>query len=183
VMKAWKRFENLSKKFNSKVTPAEGWKFNSSPPRGGRSLSIKNFLFNSGLMSEEGTSAAPRRYKVEIQGIEHRSYSDEPVPSDFYEPKWGDPIKFVLVINGKDYELSKAATEKLYKLRIKGKDFTDWVWGSSYGKPIKVLSLKREGKEVMAWMAEKLPGLPSWVQDALTAASTQTPSKSRGRRY
>lgn len=181
VVKAWKRFEELEKKFNSKVIPAEGWAFKSTPPNG-RSLSIKNFLFNSGMMSEE-EAAAPRKYKIDVinRGLPFDKRNNP--PSDYYTPKYGDPLKLILVINGKEYDLSKQATEKLYRLRVKGKDFMKWMFGEYYyGGEVKVLTLKREGKEVMAWMADNLPGLAPWVVEALKAASVQTSGGSSRRR-
>lgn len=180
VMKAWKRFEKLEKRFNSKVTPAEGWTFGEKLPSG-RSLSIKNFLANTGMVSEEA-GAAPRKYVIQVQyvGLNYDDSRDNP-PPDFVKQKYGDPFKLVLIINGKEYTMPGPATEKLSRLRVKGKLFVDWMFGDyHYGGTVKVLTLKREGKEVMGWMAENLDGRMSpWVIDALRAASTQA---SGGRR-
>jgi curved DNA-binding protein CbpA len=181
VMKAWKLFEHVEKRFNSKIIPAEGWTFKEKLPTG-RSLSIKNFLLNMGMMSE-GDLKTPRKYTVQVHYEGVPFDKRENPPSDFYKPQWADPYKLNLIINGKEHTLSVKDVERLEKLRVKGKNFVDWVFGEySYGGETKSLSRKREGKEVMGWMAEKLPNLPGWVSEALTAASQAQPSKSRRRR-
>jgi hypothetical protein len=185
VMKAWKRFEHLSKKFNSKVVGADGWTFSSSPPRG-NSLSIKNFLLNSGMMSEEALGGAPRKYEIKVHYEAAKFGTDRknPPPGFFTPSEYSDPHKLTLIINGKDYVLPVRAMEKLNKLRVKGKDFTHWMFGEYYyGGETKVLTRKREGKQVMGWMAENLPGLPEWVETALKSASTAQPAKRRRRRW
>lgn len=167
VMKAWKGFEFLKKRFNSKVIPAEGWRFHEKMPTG-RSMSIKNFLLNKGLM-EESELATPRKWTIELHY--ERSRDRENPPSEFFKPKWGDPYTLTLILSGKEYKLQEQDTARLDKLRISGKDFLTWAFGRYYygGETINV-TRKRDGKKVMGWMAENLH-LPDWVNDALKAAS------------
>jgi len=183
VMKAWKRFEHLEKRFNSKVYPAEGWTFSRRPPKGNK-VSIKNFLLNSGLMGEEALGGAPRKYEIKVNYERVEMGQRDNPPSGFYVPKYQDPFKLHLIINGKNYTLPERAVAQLMKVRPKrGKDFMDWMFGDYYyGGETKVLTRKREGKQVMAWMAENLTGLPDWVEAALTAASTAKPSGGGRRR-
>jgi hypothetical protein len=184
VMKAWKNFEYLEKRFNSKIVPAEGWAFSNHPPKG-NATSIKNYLLDSGLMSEEALGGAPRKYEIKLH------YKRAPLTGDrnnpppgFFSPKYSDPYQLVLIINGKEFTLSERAVEKLDKLRVKGNRFMNWMFGEYYyGGETKVLTRKREGKEVMAWMAENLPGLPETVLTALKAASTAEAAPQRRRRW
>ena len=180
VRKAWKSFEYMEKRFNSKVVPADGWTFSERLPKG-NNLSIKNFLLNFGLMTEEALGGAPRKYEIKV----NYERGDRQNPgAGFYVPKYQDPYKLHLIINGKEYTLPERAVAQLTKLRPKmGKDFMDWMFGDYYyGGETKVLTRKREGKQVMAWMAEHLSGLPEWVTQALVAASTAKPSGGSRRR-
>jgi len=182
VMKAWKSFKYLEKKFNSKVTPAEGWVFNQRLPRG-PSLSIKNYLLNSGLM-DESQLKTPRKQTIEIAYHEHYGYGGKPPPNDYVNIGRGYDkyIQLELTINGKPYKLPPEATLKLVKLRVKGKPFIDRVFGDypEHSRP-KSLTRNRDGKPMMGWMAENLPGLPDWVKSSLEAASTQSAAKGRRR--
>lgn len=184
VMKAWKRFRHLKKRFNSKVVPAEGWAFSDKPPKGNK-VSIKNFLLNTGMMGEEDLGGAPRKYEIKVHYQAASWEQRKNPPPGFYTPgEYSDPYKLTLIINGKDYTLPVQAMERLGKLRVKGKKFADWMFGDYYrGGETKVLTRKREGKDVMAWMAENLPGLPEWVEAALKAASTALPVAKRRRRW
>ena len=168
VMKAWKLFDRLEKRFNSKVIPLpDGWKFSNKWPSA-RVVSIKNFLLNTGVMSE-GDLKTPRKYTIEIHN--ERSHEDKP---GFFKPsEYGDWYKLTLVINGREVALTEAQGEKLAKLRISGKRFMDRIFGEYYyGGETKSLSRNRDGKKIMAWMAENLPGLSDEVIAALKAASS-----------
>lgn len=183
VMKAWKRFQHLKKRFNSKVIPAEGWTFSDRLPSGNK-VSIKNFLLNTGMMGE-GDLTAPRKYEIKVKYEAAPFGQRKNPPAGFYSPgEYYDPYKLTFIINGREFELPVQTVERLAKLRVKGKRFNDWMFGDRvYGGAVKVLTRKREGKEVMGWMAENLPGLPEWVETAFKAASTAQPSPRRRRRW
>lgn len=169
VMKMWKSFKHLKKRFNSKVIEAKGWKLSEKLPTG-RSLSIKNYLFNSGLM-DKSEAKRPRKYIIEINY--KRGPYGEKNPSGYFQPQYGDAFTLVLIISGKDYDMTPAQVAKLMKARAGSKDFMEWVFGRYYyGGETKVLTRKRGFKPVLKWMVENLPGLPPWVSEALTMAST-----------
>jgi len=183
VLKAWKRFQHMEKRFNSKVVGAEGWKFSENPPKG-NTVSIKNFLLNSGMMGEEALGDTPRKYEIKVHYSAAKFDERKNPPSGYFSPKYSDPYQLTLIINGKDFIIPERALAKLDKLDVKGKDFMKWMFGEYYyGGETKVLTRKREGKQVMAWMVENLPGLPEWVTTALTVASTAKPATTRRRRW
>ena len=168
VMKAWKKFEVLDKKFNSKVVSAKGWSFGEKRPEG-RAVSIKMLIANE--LGGEFTG----KMKVEVAYKEDRDASyDGPPSSGYFKAKWGRPYQITLIINGRDHTLSVPDMEALSKVRVGGKDFVDRVFGQypEHSRP-KDLTRNRDGKKIMAWMAEKLPHLPDWVREGLTKAATK----------
>jgi hypothetical protein len=166
VMKAWKLFDRLEKRFNSKIVPLpDSWHFSNKWPSA-RPTSIKNFLINTGTMSEKDLKT-PRKYTIEI----HNERSHEGKPG-FFKPKYGDWTKLTLIINGREFALTASQSEKLARLRIGGKPFMNRIFGEYYyGGETKSMSRNRDGKKIMAWMVENLSGLPDEVATALRAAS------------
>jgi len=177
ILKAWRKFQWLEKKFNAKVTDARNWKFQDGAPRG-RAVSVKNFLLN--LAEESGVAgptpgAAPRKWVVEVE-YEKMPYGEDRnnPPPGFFKPKYLNPYKLRLVFSGKPYELTEPQMERLSKLQFGGKDFMEYMFGQYYyGGERKVLTRKRGKEKVLDWMAKNLPSLPTWVQQALEQAAVQ----------
>ncbi len=165
VLKAWKLFDRLEKRFNSKVIPVpEGWIFSNHVPKE-HPVSIKNFLLNTGRV-EEDQLGTPRKYTIEV----HFESGREEKPG-FFKYRFGDWIKLSLVINGRDFDLTEAQGERLSHLRIGGILFLNRVFGKYlYEGGTKSLSRNRDGKRIMTWMVNHLD-LPTSVQTALKAAA------------
>jgi hypothetical protein len=168
VMKAWKFFEKLDKRFNSKIHPlAEDWTFLDFAKRFplSRATTIKNWLVDTGVV-EEATLAKPRKIKVEIKYVRLPSHM---MPPD--APRSAED-HFVLIVNGKEDNLSPKDDEALSKLRIGGKRFAERVFGEyHYGGEIRDLTRNRDGKTIMSWMAEHLIHLPEFFKNSLLTAS------------
>ena len=189
IQMAFKQFNEMTKKFNFKIIPvSEGWRLSDRLPPG-RPTTVKNYVLDAGLMGEEEL-AAPRTYTIEVH-YERPKFGEERVPPGFVKPgEYTDPFKLTFIVNGtKEYPLSESAAEKLYKLRIGGKRFLEWMFGDYYyGGETKNLTRKRDAKKIMAWMAENLP-IPTDLKTALEAASTAQPQPAaqrggyRRRRY
>jgi hypothetical protein len=177
---AWGQFQEMDKKFNYKVIPAKGWTFGERMPKG-RATTVKNYVLDEGLMREEDLGS-PRTYTIEVNYETARLDQRDNPPAGYYKhSEWSDPYKLTIIVNGtKDYPLSENAMAKLHKLRLKGKSFLEWMFGDYYyGGETKNLTRKREGKQVMAWMAENLP-VPEPLRTALVAAATKKPSSGGG---
>jgi len=173
VLKAWKTFENTTAKWGSKIIPVEdGYKPSSRSPSG-RKTTIKNYAVNMGLVEEEELTI-PRKITVEVEYREWKGYEGK-MPSDFVQAfKYrGEGQKITLIINGKEYRLSPDEMKRLARIKIKGKDFVERVFGryASHSERPKNLTRNKDGKLIMGWMAEKLTGMPDWVRKSLEAAA------------
>jgi hypothetical protein len=112
--------------------------------------------------------------KVEI---EYKGSMSE-TPAGYYKPQYASALTFELTINGKQYTLVESDVEKLYKLKIQGKTFSNRVFGDypEHSRP-KNLTLNRDGALIMAWMAANLAHIPDWVRSGLTKAVDQKGKK------
>lgn len=165
VVMAWKNFEYVEKKFNSKVTSAKGWTFKERAP-GGRIVTIKQLIANELGVEFTGKTT------VEV-GYKEPPFSETTLPSGYYKPsQYSSGYQLQLTINGRDHILSVADMERLAALKIGGKRFVARVFGDypQHSRP-KSLTRNRDGKVIMGWMAEKLPHLPDWVREALQKAA------------
>lgn len=167
VVKAWGNFKRLDKKFNSKVVEAKDWAFHEKLPTG-RKITIKQLVSNETGVEFTG------KMSVEVVYEESRERGDKTPAGFFSVGEYSTPYQLQLVINGREHTLSVADMEVMHKtLRVSGKRFVERVFGEypHQSRP-KSLTLNRDGKLIMAWMAEKLPHLPDWVREALVKAAT-----------
>lgn len=165
IMQMWKGFKYVDKRFNSKVVPAEGWVFSSNRPNG-RSMSIKNFLENTGLVEE--TEGTPKKYVVQVTYLAASSLDKNPDTSKYYKDRY-DAWALNMTVNGKEYPVPVRALERLAKARFQGKSFLNWLFGDYYHPgTTKTLSQKKGVGPVAKWMAENLD-LADWVTKALVA--------------
>lgn len=166
VLKAWEAFELLDKKFNSKVLDAKGWHFSDKKPAG-RKTTIKM------LVSQETGVEFTGKMSVEIAYKASHERGDQ-TPAGYYNRgEYSQPYQLEIVINGREHTLSVPDMQILDKtFRIGGKRFVDRVFGDypEHSRP-KSLTRNRDGKEIMSWMAEKLPHLPDWVREGLIRAA------------
>lgn len=167
VLKAWKTFQKLNKKWGSKViilpegwTPSEKASFVS-----GHQTTIKNYAVDNGLVSESELTV-PR--KVEVKLLVRRN-------PDFN--KFDD--LYSLVLNGRPHDFDEKESAFLEKSRI----ITAIFGRYHYPDSSKVLNRAKKGKEVMEWFLKNMPHMPEWVKKGLEAAINPPADPSKGRGY
>jgi len=176
VMKAWKNFEFLEKKFNSKIKPLpESWVFSERFPSSGSSTTIKKLLADKGLLSEEQAATIKTSVEMELETSlgEKPGFVPEPTAPG-REPR--DWYKITLWINGRPLVLSPQDTRKFFTVTNYGatSKILTVVFGTYWrhgGK--KTLTRLRKGKELLTLMGEKLGDLPPGAKDALLATAAR----------
>lgn len=162
IVKAFKGFKYVEKKFNSKVIAIpEGWVFGPRMPHG-REVSLKHWLVNQGLVSGDDPSVVSRKNTVELT-FKHTGIGDD-------EKMW-----FVLTVNGREYELSPSDSKKwITPSRYRGPAtfvFGDYFYGDSR-KNLSRLAPARK-KKIFEWMSQKLTDLPPEVKAIIDAEAAK----------
>ncbi len=163
-------------KFNSKVIDATGWAFGEKFPRGS-SMSIKHLLVSIGAVADDDPRVQNRKHVIEIEY--RRPYGDSKNEPGIYEIEHGSgSYSFKehegvnIVINTKKFQLDEADITKLVKTRLGGKRLLDAIFGERYYDGSKKnVSRMRDGKKLLAWMAENLTSLPQAARDVLGKAA------------
>ncbi len=153
VVKAVKSFQWVTGKFNSKVVSADGWKLSERTPHG-KSISIKHWLVNSGLVAEDDPSVAGRKNVVEIQFKKAGFGTDE---------KHG----IELTINGRTYPLSERDVSKFtanYE-KVLRFIFGTYYYDGSRKVLTRMPAVKK--KKIFEWMLKVLQDLPTEVSKVL----------------
>jgi len=149
IVKAFKNFQYVEKKFNSKVTPIpEGWILHQRLPPG-KEVSLKHWLVNSGLVSGDDPSVAGRKNVVEIT-FKQKGLGET-------EKEW-----FMLTINGRDYDLSPSDSKK-FMLPNRYRGVATLIFGDYfYSDSKKMLTRIPAAKKVklFTWMSRNLNDLP-----------------------
>jgi hypothetical protein len=161
IVKAFKGFQYVEKRFNSKVTPIpDGWHLRANLPPG-KAVSLKHWLVNSGIVSGDDPSVITRKNVIELTVKDdgsHYSYS-----SHSTGPK--EPPVVVLTINGKDYTISEQDAAKFYNRYPK--NVLNFVFGEYYysgsSKTLTRLAPARK-KQFFQWMVKNLTDLPDEVK-------------------
>jgi hypothetical protein len=167
IVKAFKSFQYVEKRFNSKVVPLpEGWHFNAKFPYG-KTVSIKHWLVNQGLVSGEDPSVVSRKNVVELT-YNSKGFREE------------DEFSFTLTINGRDYELSSSDSKK-WITPSKYRGPATFVFGDYYypgsKKNLSRLAQSRRLK-IFAWMSKNLTDLPPAAKAVIDAEAAKATSPS-----
>lgn len=137
-----------------------------------RKMAIKDWVANSGLVSSDDTSQQNRKVAVEYlyeKSMSEKSGYVKPFDTSMYEYE-----KHTIIINGREYGLSKADMAAIHKTRIGPKKMINAIFGDyTYDQSKKVVTRMAKGKEVLKWFAEHLDSLPSDAKEALLSASSQ----------
>ena len=160
-------------KFNNKVRDAKDWKFHSLPPKE-NSVSIKQWLINSGKVDAPAKGGKPRKHVVELK-MQRNPFEQKP---GFYEhpTSKGNYYQLTVVVDGKDYILDKADTEGFLKLRLAGKGALEAIYGEYYyGGEKKNLTRMPKGKGLffVGWLASNAKSLPDDARGFLEEAKQQ----------
>lgn len=163
IVKGFKGFKWLEKRFNSKVQPLpEGWHFQERLPHVGKSVSIKHWLVNQGLVSGDDPSVVNRKNTVELV------YNQKGLGSE--EQNW-----FVLVINGREYKLSDRDSQRwITPSKYRGPAtfvFGDYFYGGSKKNLTRLSAARR--KKVFDWMAKNLMDLPPEAKAVIDAEASK----------
>lgn len=160
VVKAFKMFKLLEKKFNSKVQALpDGWHLQERIPHG-KTVSIKHWLVNQGLVSGDDPSVVNRKNVVEIT-FRNRGLGED-------EKAW-----FILTINGKEYELSPSDSKK-FLTPSKHRGVATAIFGTYfYDESRKVLTRLPTAKKqkLFEWMSKNLTDLPAAAKAVFDAES------------
>jgi hypothetical protein len=162
IVKAFKNFQYVEKKFNSKVIPiSEDWFFHEKFPHG-TAISIKHWLVNSGILSGDDPSVVSRKNVVEL------TYNAK----GFGE---AEEVSFTLSINGRDYVLSQSDSKKwVTPNRYRGPVafvFGDYFYAGS-SKTLTRLAPVRK-KKIFTWMSQKLTDLPPEAKAIIDAEAAK----------
>jgi hypothetical protein len=167
IVKAFKSFQYVEKRFNSRVIQLpEGWHFSAKFPHG-RTVSIKHWLVNQGLVSGDDPSVVTRKNVVEL------TYRSKGFGED-------EKIWFILTVNGKDYELS-ASDSKKFLMPNKYRGVATYIFGDYfYDGSKKMLSRIPAAKKVklFTWMSKNLTDLPPAAKAVIDAEAAKATSPS-----
>ena len=165
IVKAFKGFQYVEKRFNSKVMPLpEGWHFSEKIPHAGKTVSLKHWLVNQGFVSGDDPSVVSRKNVIELVVTDdgsHYSYSS-------YSKEQGKPVEpptITLNINGKDFKLLERDAEKFYVNYPK--NVLNFIFGDYYykgsNKTLTRLAPARK-KKIFEWMLKSFTGLSPEVR-------------------
>jgi hypothetical protein len=162
IVKAFKGFQYVEKKFNSKVTPIpEGWLLRERLPPG-KAISLKHWLVNSGLVSGDDPSVVSRKNVIELT-YNSKGFGD------------AEESSFTLNINGRDFVLSDSDSKKwITPSKYRGPAtfvFGDYYYSGS-SKNLTRLAPARK-KKIFTWMSQKLTDLPSEVKAIIDAEAAK----------
>lgn len=162
IVKAFRGFQYVEKKFNSKVTPLpEGWLLHQRLPPG-KAVSLKHWLVNSGIVSGDDPSVVSRKNVIEL------TYNS----TGFGE---AEEISFTLNVNGRDYVLSPSDSKRwVTPNRYRGPVafvFGDYFYAGS-SKTLTRLAPVRK-KKIFTWMSQKLTDLPAEVKAIIDAEAAK----------
>jgi hypothetical protein len=155
------RFYGLRKGYNAKVTVLpedfEITERNAVFPKG-KEMSFKDAMVNLGLVGGEHRWSANQKLKVTM--IYNEKYGEgKAVPS------------IIIDINGREFKLNEVNTEIMTKNYNR---VLDAIMGKSiYDGSKKELTRAKDGKKILAMLANKLTGEPEELIELLTKASEQ----------
>jgi len=166
IVKAFKGFQWVEKRFNSKVMALpDGWHFSEKIPHtNAKPISLKHFLVNQGEIAPDDPRVVSRKNTVELK-VESKgslySYSQHSTG-----PK--EPPVLVLNVNGKDHKLSPSDGGKFYE--VYPRDVLGYIFGTYYydgsRKTLTRLAPAKK-KKFFEWMLKKLTDLPADVRQVL----------------
>lgn len=152
-------------RFNSKVVDAKGWKLDDKMPGGG-TMSIKNWLAETGEVKKDDPRVQNRKHVIEIKIS--TSYTEKP---GYAKSRYGNDYELIeIILNGKPHPLSEEDTKKItHNFKTKKLFFGDYAYGGSK----KQITRMQKAKEVMEWLLKVMKSLPDDVREALEATLAQ----------
>lgn len=151
--------EGLHKGYNAKVRvlPDNYNLRNSVSPMypKGKEMSFKDAMVNLGLVGDDNAWKTNQKLSVVFS----------------YQESYRDETKTVTIdINGKDFELSQASSEMIFRWP----GILKAIYGAKvYSDTKKTLTRNARGKEILTALADKLTGEPQELRDLLTKAAEQ----------
>ncbi len=160
-------------KFNGKVLDIRGKEFTERAfsSLGSRSVAIKDWIANSGLVANDDATLSNRKVSVEYlyeKSLSEKPGFSKPLPNAMY-----DFERHTIIVNGREYILSHEDAKKVALTRFGGKTLIKAIFGDyTYDQSKKVVTRMAKAKVLLEWMS-KLPSLPEEVQASIAAAAAQ----------
>lgn len=161
-------------KFNGKVQDIRGKEFNERvfTSIGTRTMAIKDWIANSGLVSSADPSLSNRKvtvdFFIQISLAEKPGYQ-KPIQDPLY-----DYQRQTIVVNGREFVLSLEDMKKVVSTRLGGKRLVNAIFGDYiYDESKKSITRMAKGKVLLEWMAKSLTSIPEETREAMASAAAQ----------